>query len=143
MLAPVRRTAVRLGLCAALAALAALPGRAAAQAGDVNINPFRPAIDSRGYITVNASQVLGHKDVSIGILMDGAYKLLDFDDGTENFTVQYLVTPTLVLAGGLKPENVRAAVEAVQPFGLDLCSGVRTGGRLDPYKLERFFAALA
>lgn len=47
------------------------------------------------------------------------------------------------LAGGLNPENVRAAVETVQPFGLDLCSGVRTGGRLDPYKLERFFAALA
>lgn len=46
------------------------------------------------------------------------------------------------LAGGLKPENVREAVESVQPFGLDLCSGVRTDGKLDPYKLERFFKAL-
>lgn len=46
------------------------------------------------------------------------------------------------LAGGLKPENVREAVESVQPFGLDLCSGVRTDGKLDPYKLERFFQAL-
>lgn len=46
------------------------------------------------------------------------------------------------LAGGLKPENVRAAVEAVQPFGLDLCSGIRTEGKLDPHKLELFFEAL-
>jgi phosphoribosylanthranilate isomerase len=43
------------------------------------------------------------------------------------------------LAGGLKAENVRAAIEAVQPYGLDLCSGVRTDGKLDPYKLEAFF----
>lgn len=43
------------------------------------------------------------------------------------------------LAGGLRPDNVRAAIETVQPFGLDLCSGVRTAGALDPVKLERFF----
>jgi len=43
------------------------------------------------------------------------------------------------LAGGLKPENVREAIETVQPFGLDLCSGVRTDGKLDLRKLERFF----
>jgi phosphoribosylanthranilate isomerase len=44
------------------------------------------------------------------------------------------------LAGGLRPENVAGAVEAVHPFGLDVCSGVRTEGRLDPEKLKRFFA---
>lgn len=44
------------------------------------------------------------------------------------------------LAGGLKPENVADAVEAVKPFGLDVCSGVRTEGRLDAEKLKRFFA---
>lgn len=43
------------------------------------------------------------------------------------------------LAGGLKPENVRAAIEQVGPFGVDLCTGVRTGNRLDPRKLEAFF----
>jgi phosphoribosylanthranilate isomerase len=46
------------------------------------------------------------------------------------------------LAGGLKPENVKAAIDAVQPWGLDLCSGVRTEGKLDPWKLEAFFKAL-
>lgn len=46
------------------------------------------------------------------------------------------------LAGGLHAGNVQAAVEAVQPFGLDLCSGVRTAGKLDERKLEAFFEAL-
>jgi phosphoribosylanthranilate isomerase len=44
------------------------------------------------------------------------------------------------LAGGLKAENVAEAVEAVRPFGLDVCSGVRERGRLDAEKLKRFFA---
>lgn len=42
------------------------------------------------------------------------------------------------LAGGLNPENIREAVEAVEPFGVDVCNGVRTGGNLDPDKLRRF-----
>ncbi len=46
----------------------------------------------------------------------------------------------LFLAGGLKAENVKAAIEEVEPFGLDLCSGVRTNGELDPKKLEVFFS---
>lgn len=44
------------------------------------------------------------------------------------------------LAGGLKDENVAEAIEAVRPFGLDVCSGVRTDGKLDAGKLKRFFA---
>src|SRR5919107_15124 len=48
----------------------------------------------------------------------------------------------LFLAGGLRPENVAEAVATVRPFGLDVCSGVRTGGRLDAEKLRRFFGAL-
>jgi len=42
------------------------------------------------------------------------------------------------LAGGLKPENIRQAIEEVQPFGIDLCSGVRTNGKLDKVKLDQF-----
>lgn len=42
------------------------------------------------------------------------------------------------LAGGLKAENVRLAIEEVQPFGVDVCSGVRTNGALDTGKLARF-----
>jgi phosphoribosylanthranilate isomerase len=42
----------------------------------------------------------------------------------------------------LNVSNVREAIDQVQPFGVDLCSGVRTNGRLDPKKLEEFFEAV-
>jgi len=45
------------------------------------------------------------------------------------------------LAGGLHAGNVKEALDIVQPFGLDLCSGVRTHKALDPAKLEAFFKA--
>jgi phosphoribosylanthranilate isomerase len=45
------------------------------------------------------------------------------------------------LAGGLHAGNVKEALDQVQPFGLDLCSGVRTNNVLDPVKLEAFFKA--
>lgn len=48
----------------------------------------------------------------------------------------------LWLAGGLRAHNVAAAVAAVQPHGLDLCTGVRSEGRLDAAKLAAFMQAL-
>jgi phosphoribosylanthranilate isomerase len=48
----------------------------------------------------------------------------------------------VLLAGGLHPGNARAAIEQVRPSGLDVCSGLRTGGQLDPQKLSAFFRAL-
>lgn len=50
------------------------------------------------------------------------------------------VSVPIFLAGGLRPENVGEAIRQVGPFGLDLCSGVRSAGRLDEEKLGRFFA---
>jgi phosphoribosylanthranilate isomerase len=47
------------------------------------------------------------------------------------------------LAGGLNSNNVREAIETVQPFGIDLCSGVRSVAHLDKRKLEAFFNELA
>jgi len=46
------------------------------------------------------------------------------------------------LAGGLSADNVGAAIAQVKPFGVDLCSGVRTDDRLDGEKLGRFVAAV-
>lgn len=46
------------------------------------------------------------------------------------------------LAGGLTAASVAEAVATVGPFALDVCSGVRTAGRLDPDRLAPFFAAV-
>lgn len=51
-----------------------------------------------------------------------------------------LVATPVYLAGGLNPENVAEAIRLVRPFGVDLCSGVRTNGSLDEARLSRFFA---
>jgi phosphoribosylanthranilate isomerase len=52
------------------------------------------------------------------------------------------ISKPVFLAGGLHPLNVQEAIETVQPFGVDLCSGVRTNGNLDERKLEAFFKAI-
>lgn len=46
------------------------------------------------------------------------------------------------LAGGLKADNAARAIDEVGPWGLDLCSGVRTDGALDPAKLRAFMSAV-
>jgi phosphoribosylanthranilate isomerase len=43
------------------------------------------------------------------------------------------------LAGGLNASNVAKAIRTVNPFGVDVCSGVRTNGKLDELKLKTFF----
>lgn len=43
------------------------------------------------------------------------------------------------LAGGLNAGNVRQAIDQVEPYGVDVCSGVRTNGLLDELKLKGFF----
>ena len=57
-------------------------------------------------------------------------------------TIRERVQVPLFLAGGLTPENVGQAIREVGPFGLDVCSGVRTAGKLDGEKLRRFFSAV-
>ncbi len=52
------------------------------------------------------------------------------------------VTKPVFLAGGLNSGNVREALEQVRPFGLDVCGGVRTDGKLDERKLAAFFEAV-
>ncbi len=51
---------------------------------------------------------------------------------------------TIILAGGLTPENVGKAIREVRPFAVDVASGVESGpGIKDPVKLRAFFAAVA
>lgn len=60
-------------------------------------------------------------------------------DWTISRTIVETVEVPVLLAGGLKPDNVAEALAAVGPFGLDVCSGVRSEGRLDRELLTAFF----
>lgn len=50
------------------------------------------------------------------------------------------VAVPVFLAGGLREDNVRAAIDAVHPWGVDVCSGLRPAGALDPARLRGFVA---
>lgn len=57
-------------------------------------------------------------------------------------TISESVNVPVFLAGGLNPDNVADAISEVRPFGLDICSGLRTNGQLDEIKLRDFFNAI-
>jgi len=56
--------------------------------------------------------------------------------------IREAVSVPVFLAGGLNAANVAAAIRQVKPFGVDVCSGVRTGGKLDEEKLAAFFRSV-
>ena len=70
--------------------------------GNIDLNAFRPAMDSRGFITVNASQILSHGDVSFGLVTNWGYRVLQFEEGDSSYEVTNVITPTLIAAVGLK-----------------------------------------
>ena len=63
-------------------------------------------------------------------------------DWSVSVRIRETVLVPIFLAGGLKPENVREAIEQIGPFGVDVCTGVRTNGSLDETKLSAFFRAV-
>ena len=96
-----------------------------------------------------AEQVAAHVDA---ILLDSGNQQLAVKElgGTGRVhdwaisrAIRERVSVPLFLAGGLTPDNVNQAIDAVRPFGLDVCSGVRTDGKLDAKKLKGFFSAAA
>ena len=89
-------------LTVGLSIILANPTAAVAQnGGNIDLQAFRPAMDSRGYITVNASQVLGHKEVSFGLVTNWAKNLLTLREGENTYQVTNIISPTLVGAFGL------------------------------------------
>lgn len=70
---------------------------------------------------------------------DGAYggtgDVFDWEVASQ---VRKLV-PCLILAGGLKPDNIGEAIQIVRPYAVDVASGVESSpGKKDPKKLEAF-----
>jgi phosphoribosylanthranilate isomerase len=56
--------------------------------------------------------------------------------------IREAVEVPVFLAGGLRPDNVARAIGIVRPFGVDLCNGIRTDGRLDERLLAEFMQAV-
>jgi hypothetical protein len=49
----------------------------------MDLHLFRPAVDTRGYFTVNGSEVMPHKDFSFGLVLDAGFGMLRYN-GFEN-----------------------------------------------------------
>ncbi len=114
-----------------------------------------------GIKVVQVIHVTGEESVEEAIRVASHLDALLLDSGNQSLRVKELggtgrthdwrlsrrivesVRVPVFLAGGLKAENVREAFQQVRPFGLDVCSGVRTDGHLDEEKLSRLFAALS
>lgn len=95
-----------------------------------------------------ALQVHQHVDA---ILLDSgnpkaAVKTLGGTGNTHNWAISNelvkQVSVPVFLAGGLHAGNVQEAIESVKPFGVDVCSGVRSNGKLDLQKLGAFINAV-
>ena len=113
-----------------------------------------------GVSLVQVVHVTGPEAVDEAILIAPEVDAILLDSGNQSLPVKELggtgrvhdwrlsrliresIDVPLYLAGGLKPENVAAAIRAVEPFGVDVCSGLRTEGRLDPQKLAAFVRAI-
>jgi phosphoribosylanthranilate isomerase len=113
-----------------------------------------------GVNLVQVIHVLGEDCVAEPVARAPYVDALLFDSGNPNLTVKELggtgrvhdwrvsrrirdaVAIPVFLAGGLNERNVAEAIGTVGPFGVDVCSGVRTEGRLDENKLRAFMAAV-
>ncbi len=110
-----------------------------------------------GVKLVQVIHVLDENSVAEAIEISESVDAILLDSGNPNLNIKELggtgrvhnwqlsrqireqVKVPVFLAGGLNSHNVREAIENVQPFGIDLCSGVRSVGKLDRQKLEAFF----
>ena len=114
-----------------------------------------------GIALVQVIHVTGPESLEEAVAVAGGVDALLLDSGNQELAVKELggtgrthdwrlsrkivesVRAPVFLAGGLTPENVATAIREVRPFGLDVCSGLRTDGNLDEEKVRRFFANVA
>lgn len=105
---------------------------------------------------VQVIHVMGEESIEQAMKMQNSVDAILLDSGNPKAKVKTLggtgnthnwnisrklvkvVNLPVFLAGGLHAGNIREAIETVQPFGVDVCSGVRTNGKLDQEKLRNF-----
>ncbi len=93
--------------------------------GNLQLDEFHPAVDSRGYLTLNGSQVLDRGDVSFGLgSLEWGRHLLAMD-GT---SVDNMISATLVGAVGLRLGDVPFELGASLPF--TIMNGTDPSGQL-------------
>src|SRR5207302_10364366 len=72
-------------------------------AGNMQLDEFRPAIDSRGYLTLNGTSTLGSEELSFGLgALEWGRHMLQFQNAGGSYSVDNVVSATLVGAIGLK-----------------------------------------
>jgi phosphoribosylanthranilate isomerase len=76
----------------------------------------------------------GNQNLKIKVL-GGTGKVHDW---TISKKIRESISVPLILAGGLNSENVAVAINAVKPYAVDVCSGVRKDDKLDETKLLNF-----
>ena len=114
-----RRHTINASAAALATALLTQAAPASAQVGgNIDLNYFRPAMDSRGYITVNASETLDHTDVSFGLVTNWGRNVLKFEEGDDNYTVDHVVSPTLIGAFGLELGPIGLELGVSVPFNI-------------------------
>jgi phosphoribosylanthranilate isomerase len=114
-----------------------------------------------GLALVQVIHVSGSESVDEAMAVAARVDAILLDSGNQNLAVKELggtgrkhdwrisrkivesVRVPVFLAGGLNPENVAAAIREVRPYGLDICSGLRTNNQLDEEKVRRFFSNIA
>jgi outer membrane protein OmpA-like peptidoglycan-associated protein len=106
------------GVLACALAASASPALAQSDGESIDLNAFRPAMDSRGYVTLNASQVLGHKEVSFGLVTTWRRGLVKLESGGNEFSVDNIITPTLLGAFGIKSGPLELELGLSIPFQL-------------------------
>ena len=92
---------------------------AAQSAGNMQIDEFHPAMDARGYLTLNGTETLDHEELSFGLgSLEWGRHLLAFSSGSASYSVDNVVSATLVGALGLRVHGVPLEVGASLPLSI-------------------------